>query len=169
MTASEIRRALIQQGVPIHSVNLIAPIREPAANFLQVVGPQLDFPIRLTLPWSALVSENRRFAAHHSRIVMTVRYKQARARIARIAREAMTVESTQFPALAMPLSLAARVWVPDRRVHDVPNFAGATHNAFKSIIYTDDRWLHDARWSRIDVDCDHPRAEITIQPYRETL
>lgn len=129
-----------------------------------VSRPTISFPIRLVLPWSALVSENRRFCARESRIFMTAEYKAARAKIVAIARAAMTIEGTSFPPIERPLSLVARVWVPGNHIHDVPNFAGATANALKKIIFVDDQWLHDVRWIRAGVDVDRPRAEIEISP-----
>lgn len=124
---------------------------------------RLDFPIRLVLPWSALVSENRRFCARGNSIFMTPEYRAAREKMVAVARAAMTLEGLVFQPLAQPLALVARVWFPDNRIHDAPNFAGATHNALKKIVFVDDRWLHDVRWLRAGVDVDAPRAEIELR------
>jgi Holliday junction resolvase RusA-like endonuclease len=121
----------------------------------------IRFPLRFDLPWSALVSENRRFCARGNRIFMTEEYKRARAKTTSIVRGILRGAEP----LSIPLSLTALVHFPDNRIHDAPNFAGATHNALKGIIYTDDRWLYRASWERDVVDVDSPRAEITIMPY----
>ena len=118
-------------------------------------------PLSFTLPWTALVSENRRFCARRNRIFMTADYKAARAKVKQIVRDAI---GHRLP-LDCPLSLEARVYFPDHRVHDAPNFAGATHNALKQLVYTDDRWLYRATWERAGVDPDRPRAEIIIRLY----
>lgn len=121
----------------------------------------ISLPLAFTLPWTALVSENRRFCARRNRIFMTADYKAARAKVKQIVRETI---GNRLP-LDCPLSLEARVYFPDHRVHDAPNFAGATHNALKQLVYTDDRWLYRATWERAGVDPDRPRAEIVIRPY----
>lgn len=141
-----------------------AEVGAVSTSYVNATGPHLEFPIRLVLPWSALISENRRFCARASRIFMTAQYKAARERIVRVARAAMSVEDWAFQPLAIPLALTARVWFPDNRIHDAPNFAGATHNALKKIVFVDDQWLHRATWERAGVDVDRPRAEIEIRP-----
>lgn len=168
MTREEIIRGLmargVAKGVAILAAGTAAPPPE-TAGYVQVVGAPLLFPICLTLPWSALISENRRFASRGSRIFMTAPYKAARATAKKIGLAAMTASDGKlFPPLARPLALVARVWFPDNRIHDAPNFAGATHNALKKIVFADDAWLHDVRWIRAGVDVDAPRAEIDIRP-----
>jgi Holliday junction resolvase RusA-like endonuclease len=64
----------------------------------------------------------------------------------------------------IPVKLEARVWVPDNRRRDVPNFAKCVHDALEKLVYVNDCWLYDSRWIRAGVDVDHPRAEITITP-----
>lgn len=164
MSPDEIVKSLVAQGVPRKAAERAAG-NPPAVEFMQVIGEPLPFPIRLTVPWSALVSENRRFASRGSRIFMTAEYKAARAKLKTVALAAMTAsDGVLFGPLARPLSLVARVWFPDHRVHDAPNFAGATHNALTKIVFVDDQWLYDTRWIRAGVDVDHPRAEMEIGP-----
>lgn len=179
-TPADVYAALVSKGTtPVRAREIVAAkfgapkttmvvvdANEPAvtSGLMRVVGPQLDFPIRFELPWTALISENRRFLARGNRIFMTEDYKAARAKATAIARAAMTVDGTVFQPLAMPLCLTARVYVPDRRVHDVPNFAGAVHNALKKIVYVDDAWIYEARWIRVGVFQDRPRADIEIAP-----
>ncbi len=168
MTTQEIYDALVQRGVAHEKARRAAGFEHfgdetPATHFMQVIGSQLTFPIRFTLPWTALVSENRRFCAIKNRIFMTADYKAARAKVKVIALKAMQAPNgEQFQPLAIPLALHARVYFPDARIHDAPNFAGATHNALKKIVFKDDAWIYRAIWERAGVDPDAPRAEIEI-------
>lgn len=125
----------------------------------------IALPLRFTLPWTALVSENRRFCAHMHQIFMTAEYKAARAKIKAAVREIIG----DAAPLEIPLSLTAQVYMPDNRIHDAPNFAGGVHNALKKLVYVDDQWLYRATWERAGVDPDRPRAEIEIRPYIASL
>jgi Holliday junction resolvase RusA-like endonuclease len=124
----------------------------------------------LTLPWSALVSDNRKYAAALRgkgvpMLIHTEQYRNAKKAAKARAVDAMTVEGQRFPPLARPLALVARVWVPDNRHgHDVANFAKCAHDALEGIVYSKDEWLHDVRWIRAGVDVDRPRAEIEVAP-----
>ncbi len=70
-----------------------------------------------------------------------------------------------FNPLAMPLSLRARVYLPDNRPgHDVANFAKCCHDGLERAVYVKDEWLHRIAWERAGVDIDGPRAEIEIAP-----
>lgn len=171
LSRDETYDALIAKGVPHEKARVAAgflalPVTAGAIETTAALMlPKLEFPIRLELPWTALISENRRFCAHGNRIFMTVEYKAARAKVKVIALQAMQAsDGRQFPPLARPVSLHARVWFPDKRVHDAPNFAGATHNALKKIVVADDVWIYRATWERAGVDQDKPRAEIEIAP-----
>jgi hypothetical protein len=161
LTFDEMVREMVHRGIPRIKAERAAGLKlgingQPTPDRAPRVI--LALPLVIVAPWTTLVSENRRFAAHQSRIVMTVEYKNARTKLREIARA--LVGNAQ--PLECPLKLEARVWFPDKRVHDAPNFAGATHNALKDVIYTDDRWLHFASWEFAGIDPDRPRAEILI-------
>lgn len=128
---------------------------------------QITWPLALTLPWSALISDNRKYAVttrgpkRQPVIILSEPYRAAKEKIKSVAR-AKVAGAT--PA-ELPLQLVARVWVPDNRPgHDVANFAKCTHDALEKLVYTSDRWLHRITWERVGVDVDHPRAEVTIMP-----
>lgn len=174
LSRDETYDALIAKGVPHEKARVAAgflasPVTvattETVAAFLL---PKLEFPIRLTLPWSALCSDNERERASLTTRngrpvptkVMSVRYKLARTKVVAIGRKAMG----GFPALAMPLAITARVWVPDERLHDVVNFAKGVNDGLEQVVYTNDKWLHRSLWERAGVDVDAPRAEIEIAP-----
>lgn len=124
------------------------------------------WPLELTLPWSALCSDDERTAPAMRKgqvkpvQILTERYRNAKEKVRLIARPKVVGCA---PA-AIPLKLEARVWVPDNRIHDVPNFAKCVHDALQKLVYVNDSWLHDVRWIRAGVNVDNPRAEITITP-----
>lgn len=177
MTAEEMRSALKAQGVPSDRVEWLISRefgRDAAisTNYVQTVGRELTFPIRITLPWSHLVSDNDKYGAtirgtmgsYHPKLILSAKYREAKAATQKKAREAMTVEGSRFDPLARPLSLYARVWVPDERPHDVANFAKCCHDGIEKIVVANDRWLYRVVWERAGVDVDAPRAEIEITP-----
>lgn len=123
--------------------------------------PAITWPIRLRLPWSLLVSDNEKYGVINGRMLITSRYRQAKATIAARARDLIgEVEPARHP-----VALEALVWVPDNRPHDVPNFGKCVHDALEGVVYVKDSWLHGAHWKRAGVDVDSPRAEITITPH----
>jgi hypothetical protein len=123
----------------------------------------ITWPVRLRLPWSVLISDGDRHAVMNGRLISKQHYREAKSRIRSMARLAVAGAA---PA-EIPLRLEAAVWLPDNRVHDVVNFAKIVHDGCSTVIYTDDRWLYDARWYRAGVDVDAPRCELTITPIPE--
>lgn len=152
-----------------------APIHELARPGDRLLGVQLEakapieWPFRLLLPWSLLVSDNDReepYIAHTEQGIRparrkTKRCKEAQAKIAQLAKGKLgDVE----PA-TVPLEITARVWVPNNQLRsDVQNFAKATHDALEGIVYANDNLLYWNHWLRVGVDVDAPRAELTIVP-----
>lgn len=112
--------------------------------------------IRIVLPFEILCPDNDKFGVIANRMINTKRYRRAKKAIRAAARE-------QYlgPALERPVALVARVWFPDEN-GDAPNFGKAVHDALETVIYPNDRLLHDARWIRAGVDVARPRAELTI-------
>jgi Holliday junction resolvase RusA-like endonuclease len=127
-------------------------------------APAVAWPLRLTLPWSMLVSDNLKWRAatrgNTATIVLTPAYRDAKRRIRALC---LTLMAGRRP-LTIPLALEARVWVPDRRRRDVVNYSKALHDALTGTVFLDDAQLHDVRWIRAGVDVDAPRADITITP-----
>ena len=170
----EIERGLVAQGVPLHQARAAAhggaprTIPSNAHTFTrpEPLPPEIVWPFRLTLPWSHLCSDDAKYAPalRGTKPVMLLKpeYRRAMGLTADAARNALGIPSPS-PA-AMPLTLEAAVWVPDNRIHDVPNFAKCAHDALQGLVYTKDAWLHGAHWYRAGVDVDAPRAEITIRP-----
>jgi Holliday junction resolvase RusA-like endonuclease len=152
--SDEQARAIVA-GATIASADRL-PAQEPMPTI---------FPLELIVPWSALVSDDRKYAPALRMgspvILLTEKYRKAKQAAEAIARQAVL----GAPA-SIPLQLHARVWVPDNRPgHDVANFAKCCHDAFEDLVYTRDEWLHDVRWTRAGVDVDRPRAEIRITPF----
>ncbi len=175
MTMEETRAALVRLGVPPALIEKHVEYQfrgaEPGRSAVTHVefapdAPCIALPLRFTLPWSALCSDNERKrpivvmvkGKPSPRMAMTAEYKAARTKVIDIARDMMHGS----PALAMPLAIHARVYVPDERLHDVVNFAKGVNDALEKIIYVNDKWLHRSLWERAGVDVDAPRAEIEI-------
>lgn len=142
----------------------------------KTVGVPAAWPLRIVVPWSALISDNRKHGAILTKVgpnqqpipklIMQAGYREAKAKVRQLARLAMG----EAEPVGVPLQLEARVWVPDRRSrHDVANFAKCCHDALIDAVYTDDQWLHDVRWIRAGMDVDRPRAEILIAPLPDLL
>jgi Holliday junction resolvase RusA-like endonuclease len=177
MSADEIERGLIAQGVPREKARVIAlrapvdgnPLAKPPKGTIEARG--VAFPLALILPWSALVSDNAKYAPAYGKrgqpkMVLRPRYREAKKKTAGLAREIMAGAEP----LATPLALSARVWVPDNRVgHDVANFAKCCHDALEKVVYVKDEWLYRITWERAGVDVDRPRAELTIDLFRRAL
>lgn len=136
-----------------------------------VVPPATTWPLRFVIPWSRLCTDNEKYAPTkdrngQARIILTGRYRDCKAAVRALAREAMG----GAPPLDVPLRLQGAVFFPDARTHavDATNCAKLVHDACESAVYVNDRQLYDARWYRAGVDVDRPRAEITITPMPET-
>lgn len=167
-------------AVPGNQPTVVRLLGEPVARVegmrVELLPPDppaamlIPWPLRLTLPWSFLESDNRSRLAKlfHvgpnrtpiAKLVMQDSFRAAKAKVRTLARETLgAAEPTK-----RPLALTARVWVPDTGRHDIPNFAKGVHDALTDVVYVDDSQLHDVRWIRAGVDVDHPRAELTITP-----
>lgn len=167
MAAEREQRRRVPGGAKIIPYGPIAQVRPGVTMQAVIIDP--DYPeITLRIPWSALCSDNVKMRAAlkggKATVVLTPNYRTSRDAIHALAVETMHGR----PAADIPLRLVARVYVPDNRVHDVVNFSKAVHDALKGTVFTDDRWLYDARWIRAGVDVDAPRCELTISPLPET-
>ena len=166
----EARRQLVYESGPASLVRVSDPTPAPALSekTIAISDRPILFPLELTLPWSALCSDNNRSTATIVQkggrltplLCLTGPYREAKAKSRKIARDA----TAGAEPVAIPVRLEALVWVPDNRPHDVPNFAKCAHDAFSKVVYVDDKWLYESRWIRAGVDVDRPRAEITITP-----
>lgn len=127
-------------------------------------APALVWPIVLTLPWSALCSDNQKSRASLRNgkpiIELTDHYKRCKGLTHDAARKLLGFPYPE-PA-AVPLRVVAQVYVPDNRIHDAANFSKCCFDGLEGTIYTKDRWLHDVRWFIAAVDVDQPRAVLTF-------
>lgn len=154
-SAAELLRKKAEREARRMGVRLALP--EPAQ---MRTFPTLTFPVRLRIPWSMLISDNRKYGVINGQMLLTSEYRRAKERIEQLAkREFGDVEPAAFL-----LKLEAAVYLPDRRPHDVANFGKCVHDALEGVVYVKDRWLDDVRWYRAGVDVDAPRAEIVISP-----
>lgn len=169
LSLEETERALIRVGVPKEKARAAALQQlgiQTAATSRSVVEVivmrQIQWPVKLTLPWSYLVSDNAKYGVLNGKLMLTAGYRMAKGLIRDRAREVLG-DPPPEPA-TIPLSLEAAVWLPDNRIHDVCNFAKCAHDALEGVVYTKDAWLHRIVWYRAGVDVDQPRAALTIRP-----
>ncbi len=170
MTPAEIERGLIAAGVPKEQARrrALASRVSPLPEHVITASP-IIWPVRFVLPWSALVSDNDKYAAtltrsstgtQFPRLLLTPRYRAAKAKAHVIARDAMAGAQ---PA-AFPLALVARVWVPDNRPgHDVCNFGKCLLDSCENAVVVNDQWFHSVTIQRAGTDVDSPRAEIEVR------
>ena len=175
MTPDEIERALRRQFPNLRDDRIDAALGRVRGGADgeedEALRALITFPLRFSLPWSALCSDNERevatlYMVHGKpapRKVLSARAKLAMQKTREKAREAIGT-GLVMPA-AVPLQLVARVWVPDnRQTNDVANFAKCCHDALQKLVYVNDYWLHRVTWERAGVDTDAPRAELEIKP-----
>jgi Holliday junction resolvase RusA-like endonuclease len=163
-------RAQYGEGIPVsgqyrtRDAGKAARREETAGREETAARIRMVWPVTLHLPWSTLISDNKKFRAvqRGDQAIMAINagYREAAERIRELA---MSKAAGAQPA-AEPLQVTARVWFPDNGVRDMTNWSKLVFDAMKGTVYEDDRWLHDVRWIRLGVDVDAPRAEITITP-----
>ncbi len=163
MTLDEQEAAMRRIGVPEDSIR---SWRRNAFDEKPKTQPRYqDFPIRLVVPWSALVSDNDHYvpvvtAGGRAKLILDDKYRDAKRRVRELAQQAM---HGNVP-IRTPLRLHVEVWVPDNRTHDSGNFMKCLKDAMALVVYRDDKLLHDERIIRMGVDVDRPRAEISLEP-----
>lgn len=123
--------------------------------------PTLVLPVTVVIPWSHLVSDDDKYGVMKGRMILQQRYREMRSAIRTRARK----QVGEVLPVTYPVALEAMVYVPDNRIHDVPNFAKLVHDALEKVIYPKDSLLWRAVWERAGVDVDQPRAEVTVAPY----
>lgn len=166
---SEIESQLIAKGVPREKARSLAlTVTGGRAGPPREAMVPVAFPLHIVLPWTALVSDNRKYSpaapngSRGGKLLLRPEYREAKAKARNVARDAV---GDGLP-VAFPLRLVARVYVPNARPgHDVANFAKCCHDALETVVYTNDEWLHRIVWERAGVDPDHPRCEIEITKF----
>lgn len=173
LTLEQLVKGLIDQGATRENAERLArrrlgiPEGAPVAARSTLASPVIVFPIGFHLPWSSLISDNRKYGAVENQLILTPEYRQAKRAIAGFAREFLVnTFGDEYKPVAIPLALSAKVWVPDEtRAHDVANFAKCCHDALEGVVYVKDRWLYRVLWERAGVNVDGPHAEIRITHY----
>lgn len=116
--------------------------------------------ITLTLPFAALVSDNRRLVGRAGRRVLSREYRDTKEAVALLAMGQIRGPRPALPS--GPVSLLAEMWFPDARKRDAANYRKLVTDALTGIAYGDDAQIHDERWVRAGIDRANPRIEITI-------
>ncbi len=164
MTKAETVAALVARGVPRARAEIAAErqVRRQAPTIAPDARAVVTLPLTLTLPWSCLWSDNKRYSATIRNgaplLVLSSGYREAKDRIQSIARCATCGASPELG----PVILEARVAVPDHRRHDLSNFCKVVHDSLEGIVYANDSQITDLRWWKVGVDIDAPHALITI-------
>jgi len=163
MTPAETERSLLALGVPADKARAAATGVSVVPAQVATVRTPIAWPVHITIPWSALVSDNDKdrpmIRSGKPIKVLTERYAKAKEQIGNLARLAVCGAT---PA-ACDLEFRAMVYMPTARKADATNFAKLVQDAMEKIVYEGDRWLARVTWERA-VDVDAPRAEIIITP-----
>lgn len=149
------------QSLPVGNVTMTGADSSLTVN-LVFGGSTILLPVRLRIPWSALISDNVKHLTDTKtgRRYCTTEYRDARKRVRALASDAMHGR----PPAECPLALVGRIWLPNNRRHDVHNYGKCLADALTGVVFADDSWLYDTRWIRAGVDVDAPRCELTITP-----
>lgn len=166
MSPAEIEHGLILIGVPRAKAHAEAYGLPSGRLDTVILLPPTPTEINLVLPWSSLVSDNDKYTATYTkggspRIMLTLRYREAKKAIVALAREAM---AGALP-MAGPVELTVAVYVPDNRSHDIVNFSKIVQDSLEKVIFVNDNQIHRAVWLRAGVDVDRPRAMVTVTAF----
>ncbi len=166
MTPAEIERGLIAAGVPKEKARGLARVQVMLDEGQRTNLATVALPLRLTLPWTALISDNRKYSpatgSRGGKMILRQEYRDAKSKARALARDAV---GDGLP-IAKPLRMIVRVYVPDARPgHDVCNFAKCLLDSLETVVFTNDSLLHRVVMERAGVDPDAPRAEIEITAF----
>lgn len=128
----------------------------------------MSAPITLTLPWDCIVPDNAKYGVIRGRMLLTSRYRAAKAEIATRALAAM--RSGRKPAFPRDcaLSLYVALYPPDRRRRDTLNVAKLIGDSLESVCYADDTQIAHAAFHRFAPERENARAEIVLSPLTES-
>lgn len=123
--------------------------------------------IHIIVPWATLVSDNAKYGVLKGRMLLTSKYRKAKADVGWWA--VLAMNKARSRVLEGRLGLYATIYEPDsKRGRDVSNFCKLVHDALIGIVYVDDKQLDDVRWQRGAVDTANPRVEIFVSPLSRT-
>jgi Holliday junction resolvase RusA-like endonuclease len=123
--------------------------------------PGASAPVVLTLPVAYLVPDNARAGVLGGRVLLTRRYRQAKAALALVA-----AAQWRGPPWAGPVTLVATLYPKDRRRRDAGNCRKQVTDALQGIAYHDDAQLTSETWRLGPVAGRDARLELTLS--RET-
>jgi Holliday junction resolvase RusA-like endonuclease len=118
-------------------------------------------PVKIVLPWSSLLADNRKYASNDDSVWTTKEYRAAKAK----AVESITQQLPDgWTPIAVPVAFRLVFIEPNRqRRRDILNYQKLVCDALKGLVYVDDSLIDDHHWTRGIPDIDRPRAEITVQ------
>jgi Holliday junction resolvase RusA-like endonuclease len=155
---AERRQRLRAQHLPL-TAGLNADLTSDSnGRIVHAVMMMDDRPMVVRIPWSYLISDNAKYGVLNGRIILTKRYRAAKARIRELARDQLP---NRVP-YAQPVRLQARVYVPNANKRDVANYGKCVHDALEGVCYSNDAWIDSVTWLRAGVDVDAPRVELSV-------
>lgn len=154
---AERRNNLLRQGQRIFGQGTPTQARVAAATHAFIAHGEM----RITLPWSTLITDGNKFGVINGRMINTKEFRAAKKRATELAREQLAGRAP----LEGPVRFVATLYEPDRRTRrDIVNLGKLVQDSLTKVAYLDDSQIDDARWIRGPVDVDRPRLEITITP-----
>jgi Holliday junction resolvase RusA-like endonuclease len=115
--------------------------------------------LRFALPWSALVSDNRRYGRGH---ILSRQYRQARTEVAGFCN--MAALKARWRKTDAIVHLEVEVIEPDRRRRDL-NFSKALKDSisYSSVIWDDDSQVRSETWRFVGRDKATAGATVLIR------
>jgi Holliday junction resolvase RusA-like endonuclease len=152
----------VSLDAPKSDAELLAMLaqKQGAPRLPAVLLPDTDWPLRLRIPWSCLISDNALYLTRGGKRFKTPEYREAQKRIQALATDAMDGR----PKADCPLVITFTFYVPNTQHRDVHNFIAGLADSLKGVVFTDDHWLHRGGWTHAGRDIDAPRCELTITP-----
>lgn len=115
--------------------------------------------LRVTLPWSVLTPDNRRFYPGRGH-VLTARYRKGKEAVYLLVMSQVKAPHPVFPAEAVKLDL--QFYVPDKRRRDPTNLLKGLLDALEGAVYSDDKQIEALSWRKAGLDRENPRVELTV-------
>jgi Holliday junction resolvase RusA-like endonuclease len=115
--------------------------------------------LRFALPWSALVSDNRRYGRGH---ILSRQYRKARHEVAGYCN--MAALKADWEKTGAVVHLEVEVIEPDRRRRDL-NFSKALKDSisYSSVIWDDDSQVRSETWRFVGRDKSTAGATVLIR------
>lgn len=119
--------------------------------------------IQVVLPWAVVVPDNARTGVVDGRIILSRRYRDAKAQAHLIA--LLAAKRAGFPVGAV--RVVVNVHPPDRRRRDITNTLKLICDALSGAAYADDQQIAELTVHRRDVARANARVVVTVSAIAE--